>query len=64
MEHDNDIIYIPSCWCKYDIKKSPSKCSWASTDGDKFEYGEKYFDADMNEITKEEYEALLGQTPD
>ena len=59
-----DTVLIPSVWREEDIKKSPSKFSWASVDGDKYEHGEKYFDADMNEITKEEYEALLGQTPD
>ena len=61
-----DTVYIPSCWCEDDIKKSPSKMSWASFDEEtgEFQSGEKYYDEDMNEITKEEYEALLGQTPD
>jgi hypothetical protein len=55
---------IPSVWTNEDIKKSPSKCSFASIGDDgEYAFGEKYYDADMNEITKEEYEALLGQTP-
>jgi hypothetical protein len=59
-----DTVYIPSVWREEDIKKSPSTSSWASIDGEKYEHGDKYYDADGNEITKEEYEALLGQTPD
>ena len=57
-------ILIPSVWTEESIKKSPSMCSWASTDGDKFEHGEKYYDADGNEITKEEYEALVRRPTD
>lgn len=58
-------VYVPSCWRESDMKKSPSKCSWARIDDDgNYECGETYYDADLNEITKEEYEALLGQTPD
>ena len=59
-----DTVYIPSVWREEDIKKLPSTFSWASIDGEKYEHGDKYYDADGNEITKEEYEALLGQTPD
>lgn len=61
---DNEAVFVPTVWTEEDMKKSPSMYSWASVDGDKYEHGEKYFDADMNEITKEEYEALLDQTPD
>lgn len=65
LSEPDDIIYIPSVWREEDIKKSPSTYSWASIDDDgHYESGEKYYDADGNEITKEEYEALLGQTPD
>lgn len=56
----SDVVHIPSVWKEEDIKKSPSTCSWASLGDDgKYEHGEKYYDADGNEITKEEYEALL-----
>lgn len=58
----SDVVHIPSVWKEEDIKKSPSTCSWASLGDDgKYEHGEKYYDADGNEITKEEYEALLRQ---
>ena len=61
----DDIIYIPSVWCEDDIKKSPSKCSWASIDDDgNYSSGSKCYDADGNEITEEEYEALVGPTQD
>ena len=60
-----DTVLIPSCWFEEDIKKSPSKISWASLGDDgQLESGTVYYDADGHEITKEEYEALLGQTPD
>lgn len=60
-----DIVHIPSVWVEEDIKKSPSMCSWASLGDDgKYEHGEKYYDADGNEITKEEYEALVGRPTD
>ena len=60
-----DTVLIPSCWFEEDIKKSPSKFSWASLGDDgQLESGTVYYDADGHEITKEEYEALLGQTPD
>lgn len=60
-----DTVLIPSCWFEKDIKKSPSKYSWASLGDDgQLESGTVYYDADGHEITKEEYEALLGQTPD
>lgn len=57
-------ILIPSVWREEDIKKSPSMYSWASIDGGKYEHGEKYYDADGNEITKEEYEALVRRPTD
>jgi hypothetical protein len=59
-----DTVYIPSVWREEDIKKSPSMYSWASIDGGKYEHGEKYYDADGNEITKEEYEALVRRPTD
>ena len=47
------------------MKKLPSMCIWASLGDDgKLEHGDKYYDADGNEITKEEYEALVGQPTD
>lgn len=61
---DNKPIYIPSVWREEDIKKSPSMYSWASIDDGKYEHGEKYYDADGNEITKEEYEALVRRPTD
>ena len=61
----SDVVKVPSCWFEEDIKKSPSMFSWASIDDDgQLESGVTYCDADGHEITKEEYEALLGQTPD
>ena len=60
----DDIIYIPSCWRAEDIKKTPSMIKWASIDDGEFRHGENYYDADGNEITKEEYEALVGPTQD
>ena len=60
-----DTVYIPSCWFEKGMKKSPSKYSWASLGDDgQLESGVTYYDADGHEITQEEYEALLGQTPD
>lgn len=60
-----DVVHIPSVWREEDIKKSPSMYSWASIDDDgRVESGTTYHDADGHEITKEEYEALLGQTQD
>lgn len=54
-------IYIPSVWKEEDIKKSPSTCSWASIGDDgEYAHGEKYYDADGHEITREEYEGLVG----
>ena len=61
---NDDPICIPSVWREEDIKKSPSMYSWASIDGGKYEHGEKYYDADGNEITKEEYEALVRRPTD
>lgn len=55
-------VHIPSVWIEEDIKKSPSKCSWASIDDDgNYSSGSKCYDADGNEITEEEYQALLRQ---
>ena len=59
-----DTVHIPSVWAEESIKKSPSMYSWASIDGGKYEHGEKYYDADGNEITKEEYEALVRRPTD
>lgn len=60
-----DTVHIPSVWIEEVIKKSPSTCSWVSLGDDgKYEHGEKYYDADGNEITKEEYEALVGRPSD
>ena len=61
----SDVVKVPSCWFEEDIKKSPSMISWASIDDDgQLESGVTYYDGDGHEITQEEYEALLGQTPD
>ena len=61
----DDVVYIPSVWTEEAIKKSPSKYSWASIDDDGgYSSGTKYYDADMNEITEEEYRALLRQPQD
>lgn len=59
-----ETVCIPSVWREESIKKSPSMCSWASIDDGKYERGEKYYDADGNEITKEEYEALVRRPTD
>lgn len=59
-----DTVLIPSVWTEEAIKKSPSMYSWASFDDGKYEHGEKYYDADGNEITKEEYEALVRRPTD
>lgn len=65
IQRGKEAINIPSVWIEENIKKSPSKASWASIgDDNSYEYGEKYYDADGHEITKEEYEALLSQTQD
>ena len=61
---NDEPIYIPSVWTEESIKKSPSMYSWASIDDGKYEHGEKYYDADGNEITKEEYEALVRRPTD
>ena len=60
----SEMVSIPSVWTEESIKKSPSMCSWASIDDGKYKYGEKYYDADGNEITKEEYEALVRRPTD
>ncbi len=60
-----DTVLIPSVWREGDIKKSPSMYSWASLGNDgKLEHGEKYYDADGNEIAKDEYEALVRRPTD
>jgi hypothetical protein len=61
-----DIVHIPTCWVDENIKKTPSECSYASFDSETGEYssGTSYFDAEGNEITKEEYEALVGRPTD
>lgn len=60
-----DTVLIPSVWAEGAIKKSPSMCSWASIDDDgNYSHGEKFYDADMNEITEEEYRALVSRTPE
>ena len=62
---DNEAIFIPTVWTEEGMKKSPSRYSWAKIDDDgHLESGVTYYDADGHEITQEEYEALLGQTPD
>lgn len=59
----SDVVHIPSVWREEDIKKSPSTCSWASVGDDgEYAHGEKYYDADGHEISKEEYEGLVGPT--
>ena len=64
-EPDDNIIYVPSCWREEDIKRTPSMCSWASIGDDgEYRHGEKYYDADGREITKEEYEALVRRPTD
>lgn len=59
-------IYIPSVWLEEDIKKSPSKMSAASYDTETgaFSSYTKYYDGDGNEISEEEYKALVGQPKD
>ena len=53
-------VFIPSVWIDEKIKKSPSICTFTSFDSETGECcsGVKYYDADMNEITEEEYVAL------
>ena len=59
-------FYIPSVWIKEDIKKLPSKMSAASFDTETGEYSSctKYYDGDGNEISEEEYIALIRQLQD
>ena len=60
-------VYIPSCWTEEDLKKKyPSQISWASFNEEtgEYEYGEKFYDEDMNEITKEQYEELTKKPGD
>ena len=64
-QQEKEVVNIPSVWTKEDIKKTPSMCSWASIGDDgKYEHGDIYYDADGNEITKEEYEALVRRPTD
>jgi hypothetical protein len=60
----SEAINIPSCWIENGVKKTPSMYTWATVEDGKYEHGEKYYDADGNEITKEEYEALVGRPAD
>lgn len=57
---NHGVVYIPSVWREEDNKKHPSMNSWASLNPEtgEYEFGEKYYDEDMNEITKEQYEEL------
>jgi len=59
-------INIPTVWLEEDIKKSPSKVSAASYDTETGAYSAytKYYDGDGNEITEEEYRALVRQSQD
>ena len=59
-------VYIPSVWVEEDIKKFPSKMSAASFDTETGEYSSctKYYDGDGNEISEEEYIALVRQPQD
>ncbi len=64
-QQEREVVNIPSFRTEEGIKKAPSKCSWAAIgDDNSYEYGEKYYDADGNEITKEEYEALVRRPTD
>ena len=59
----SDVVHIPSVWTEEGIKKSPSTYSWASIGDDgEYAHGEKYYDADGHEISKKEYEGLVGPT--
>jgi hypothetical protein len=59
-------INIPTVWLEEDIKKSPSEMSAASYDIETGEFSSytKYYDGDGNEITEEEYRALVRQSQD
>lgn len=59
-EANKRTVCIPTAWREEDAKKHPSKYSWASINPEtgKYEYGEKFYDEDMNEITKDQYEKL------
>ena len=59
-------IYIPSVWLEEDIKKSPSEMRAASYDTETGEFSSytKYYDGEGNEITEEEYRALVRQPQD
>ena len=60
----DDVVYIPSVWPVDTIKKIPSKIAWASIDDGEYRHGENYYDADGNEISKEEYEELTKKPGD
>ena len=59
-------VIIPSVWVSDDTKTYPSKCSWCSYDPETGEFlrGDKFFDENMNEITEEEYNALIEKIPE
>ena len=59
-----DPVHIPTVWLEEDIKKSPSKMSVASYDTETGDFSSytKYYDGDGNEITEEEYRALVRQS--
>ncbi len=65
-----DTIHIPSCWIEEDIKKAPSECTYTSGSFDEetgeFNYSSctKYYDENGNEITEEQYRALVRQPQD
>lgn len=59
-------VFIPSVWVESNTKNFPSKFSAASYDNETGEYSSytKYYDGDGNEITEEEYKALVEQSQD
>ena len=60
-----ETVYLPSVWSKEDTVKLPYSCAWASIDENgNYEYDQKFYDADRNEITEEEYRALVSRTPE
>lgn len=65
-EINKNTVYIPSVWLKESTKKTPSVYTWAYFDDTTGEYkhGEQYYDGNMNEVTKEEYERLKEKPGD
>ena len=63
---NDEPIYIPSVWTEEAIKKSPSEVSAASYDAETGAYSSytKYYDGDGNEISEEEYKALVRRPTD